>query len=93
VIPINVTQGDSDKLLLVEQLGTVLIDDLPQGEPPGQEVHVTFQLDAQGRLQVQAVYANTGRAVRATLEVAGCLRPDEAQKYRTALAEKGLVEQ
>lgn len=92
VIPINVTQGDSEKLALVEQLGTVLIDGLPQGEPPGQEVHVTFQLDVQGRLQVQAMYANTGRKVRATLEVAGCLRADEVEKYRAALAQKGLVE-
>ena len=91
VIPINVTQGDSEKVALVEPLGTVLIEGLPQGEPPGQEIRVTFQLDAQGRLQVQAVYVNTGQSVRATLEVAGCLHKDEVQKYRAALIEKGLV--
>ena len=91
VIPINVTQGDSEKVALVEPLGTVLIEGLPPGEPPGQEIRVTFQLDAQGRLQVQAVYVNTGQSVRATLEVAGCLHKDEVQKYRAALLEKGLV--
>ena len=93
VIPIHVTQGDSENVKLVEQLGTVLIEGLPPGEPPGQQVHVTLQLDAQGRLQVQAAYANTGQKVRATLEVAGCLRPDEMQQHRAALARKGLVEE
>jgi molecular chaperone DnaK len=93
VIPINVTQGDSEKITLVEPLGTVLIDGLPEGAPSGQEVHVTFQLDVQGRLQVQAVYANTGRKVRATLEIAGCLRQDEVKEYRAALVEKRLVEE
>ena len=70
----------------------MLIEGLPPGEPPGQQVHVTFQLDAQGRLQVQAVYQNTGQQVRTTLEVAGCLRPDEMQKHRAALTKKGLVD-
>ena len=93
VIPIHVTQGDSENVKLVEQLGTVLIEGLPPGEPPGQQVRVTFQLDAQGRLQVEAVYANTEQKVRATLEVAGCLHPDEMQQHRAALARKGLVEE
>ena len=93
VIPINVTQGDSEKVTLVEQLGTVLIEGMPAGEPSGQQIHVTFQLDPQGRLQVHAVYVNTGQKVQATLEVAGCLRPDEMQKHRAILTQKGLVEE
>ncbi|MBS0205934.1 MAG: Hsp70 family protein [Planctomycetes bacterium] len=93
VIPINVTQGDSANVQLIEQLGTVLIEGLPHGEPAGQPVQVTIQLDVQGRLHVQAVYSNTGQRVRTTLEVAGCLRPEEMQMHRAALAQKGLVDE
>ena len=69
VIRIEVTEGDSDDVELVEILGVARIEGFPRSEEAGQPVEVHLEFDKQGRLQMNAIYINTGQEVRMSLEV------------------------
>jgi molecular chaperone DnaK (HSP70) len=90
-LKITVTQGDADDPELVEVLGTLYISGLPPEEPGRQPVDVSMSFDAQGRLNINAVYLNTGHSLQQSLEIPGCLREEEVRQYRKILQDTGLV--
>lgn len=90
-IKIEVTQGDSEDADLAEMLGEVAIEGFPRNEPAGQPVDVTMEFDQQGRLQMRAVYANTGQEVQTSLEVAGGLHEEQVAEQHAHLKNIGFL--
>jgi molecular chaperone DnaK len=70
-VTIRVAQGESTKFAGNTQLGDLVLSDLrsaPRGEV---KVQVTFELDADGTLNVRALDLDTGRATTATMRLLG----------------------
>lgn len=86
-----VTQGDAEDPELVEILGTLYLTGIPADEPGGQPVEVTMKFDQQGRLQLEAVYLNTGQKLQQALEIPGGLKEDQVKAYRKIMEETGLI--
>lgn len=91
VIRIQVTQGDSEDVELVEVLGEASIEGFPRSEAAGQPVDVNLEFDKQGRLQMSAVYANTGQEVRMSLEVVDGLCEEDVKLQHTHLKKVGFL--
>jgi molecular chaperone DnaK len=91
VVRIEVTQGDSDDVELVEVLGQASIQGFPRNEPAGQPVDVNLEFDKQGRLHMKAIYANTGQDVSMTLDVAGGLCESEVVEQHSHLKNVGFL--
>ena len=91
VIQIEVTQGDSEDVDLVEVLGQASIEGFPRNEPAGQPVDVNLEFDKQGRLHMKAIYANTGHEVQMSLEVTGGLCEEEVIQQHTHLKKVGFL--
>jgi molecular chaperone DnaK len=90
-IRIEITQGDSEDLGLVEVLGTGVIQGFPQDEPPGQPVDVTMQFDQKSRLHVTAVYANTGQVMQMTIQVPAQLSEEQVRRERDFIQQASLL--
>ncbi len=86
-----VTQGDAEDVDLVEILGTLYLTGIPAEEPGGQPVEVTMKFDSQGRLNLDAVYLNTGQSLQQALEIPGGLKEEEVQVYRKMMEDTGLI--
>ena len=82
---IEVTQGNSDDVEMVETLGSGYIKGLPANEPPGQPVDIEMQFDRQGRLHIHATYVNTGQELKFYLVVDGGLHEEEVHRHRKFL--------
>jgi len=91
VVKIEITQGDSEDVDLVEVLGEARIEGFPRREPAGQPVDVNLAFDKQGRLHMNAIYANTGQEVGMTLEVAGGLHEEQVNQFRNHLKKVGFL--
>lgn len=91
VVRIEVTQGDSEDIELVEVLGQACIEGFPRREPAGQPVDVNLEFDKQGRLHMKAIYANTGQEVRMSLEVEGGLCEEDVIQQHTHLRKVGFL--
>lgn len=90
-LKIEVTQGDSPQVDLVETLGTLIIEGLPPNEPEGQPVDVTLTFDDQGRLHVTAEYVPTKQSLQLSLDIPGCLREEQVKEYRKYMRDLGLI--
>lgn len=90
-LKIEVTQGDSTQVDLVETLGTLCIEGLPPNEPEGQPVDVTLTFDDQGRLHVTAEYVPTKQSLQLSLDIPGCLREEQVKEFRKYMREVGLI--
>ncbi len=91
VIRIEVTQGDSEDVNLVEVLGKATIEGFPRNEPAGQPVDVNLEFDKQGRLHMKAIFANTGQEVRMSLDVVGGLCEADVIHQHTHLKKVGFL--
>ena len=50
-----------------------------------------MEFDDRGRLDISAVYANSGHEVQLTLDVPGGLKPEEVKAHREYLETTGLL--
>jgi len=90
-ISVVITQGDTPEVEFAEVLGLGRIEGFPGNEPPGQPVDVTMEFDEQGRLQIGAVYTNTGDAMQMSLDVADGLCEAEVEAHREFLESTGVL--
>ena len=91
IIRIEVTQGDSEDVELVEVLGQASIEGFPRNEPAGQPVDVNLDFDRQGRLHMKAIFANTGQEVRISLDVEGGLCEEDVKLQHKHLHKVGFL--
>ncbi|MCA9602035.1 MAG: Hsp70 family protein, partial [Myxococcales bacterium] len=82
VVRVRICQGESRRLEANQGLGEFLLVDLPRGPRGHAKVSVTFVLDANGILQVQAKDLATGRAQGIEVNLVGGLSDDEIAKLR-----------
>ncbi|MCG8424856.1 MAG: molecular chaperone DnaK [Proteobacteria bacterium] len=76
-VAIEVYQGEAEMAAQNRRLGRFILGDLPRA-PRGQvRVEVSFTLDADGILEVEAVEHSTGREASVTIEAASGLSQDE----------------
>ncbi|MEO8842244.1 MAG: Hsp70 family protein [Kofleriaceae bacterium] len=81
-VRIIVCQGESRRLDNNVVIGDLTLDGLP-ARPRGEtSIEVTFQLDANGILQVKARDAHTGKEQRASLDLVGAMPQSEVQASR-----------
>ena len=81
-VRIIVCQGESRRLDNNVVIGDLTLGGLP-ARPRGEtSIEVTFQLDANGILQVKARDAHTGKEQRASLDLIGAMPQAEVQASR-----------
>jgi len=66
-IVVPVLEGESSDPDLCRRVGVVVIDELPEGRPAQQPVHVTMSLNRDGILQVSAADVTTGAEAAVTI--------------------------
>jgi molecular chaperone DnaK len=71
VVSIRVSQGESTRFAENTRLGDLVISDLRSGRRGDVKIEVTFELDADGILNVRALDVDTGRATTATMRLSG----------------------
>lgn len=91
VIKIEITQGDSEDIDLVEILGEGRIEGFSDNQPAGQPVEVSMWFDAQSRLHTKAVYVKTKQEMQMTIVVAGGLNEIELEEQREHLKKIGAI--
>ncbi len=91
VIKIEITQGDSEDIDLVEVLGEGRIEGFSDAQPAGQPVEVSMWFDAQSRLHTKAVYVKTGQEMQMTIEVKGGLCQREVEEHHEHLKQIGAI--
>lgn len=77
VVSIKVAQGESSKFASNTRLGDLVLSDLRKARRGEVKVEVTFELDADGILNVRALDPDTGRANTASMKLLGA-STDEA---------------
>jgi molecular chaperone DnaK len=68
---LRVYQGEDDRAANNTALGELVLSDLPAARRGEVEVEVSFELDADGILEVRAREQRTGREVKAAIHVGG----------------------
>ncbi len=91
VIKVEITQGDSEDIDLVEILGEGRIEGFSDNQPAGQPVEVSMWFDAQSRLHTKAVYVKTGQEMQMTIDVQGGLCQQEVEEHHEHLKQIGAI--
>ncbi len=91
VIKVEITQGDSEDIDLVEVLGEGRIEGFSNDQAAGQPVEVSMWFDDQSRLHTKAVYVKTGQEMLMTIDVAGGLCQEEVEEQRKHLEDIGAI--
>ena len=91
VIKVEITQGDSEDIDLVEILGEGRIEGFSDAQPAGQPVEVSMWFDAQSRLHTKAVYVKTGQEMQMTIDVQGGLCQQEVEEHHEHLKQIGAI--
>lgn len=91
VIKIEITQGDSEDIDLVEILGEGRIEGFDDDQPAGQPVEVSMWFDEQSRLHTKAVYVRTKQEMLMAIDVAGGLCQEEVERHHEKLKEMGAI--
>ena len=81
-VDINVHQGEREMALDNKSLGRFTLDGIPPAPRGTPQVEVTFDLDANGILNVSATDKATGKAQSITIEASGALSDDEIEKMK-----------
>ena len=84
-VRIIVCQGESRRLDNNIVIGDLRLEDLPRRPRGETSIEVTFQLDANGILQVRARDAQTGNEQRATLDLVGAMPQQDVDASRERL--------
>jgi molecular chaperone DnaK len=84
-VAIEIFQGPSDIASKNRRLGRFILGDLRAGLRGQTRVEVSFTLDADGILHVDATEVGTGRQAKVTIEAASGLASAEIEKLRTAI--------
>ena len=79
---IIVCQGESRRLDNNTVIGDLRLEGLPRRPRGETSIEVTFQLDANGILQVKARDAQTGTEQRASLDIVGSLPQEDVSAAR-----------
>jgi molecular chaperone DnaK len=82
VVRIIVCQGESRRLDNNTVIGDLRLEGLPRRPRGETSIEVTFQLDANGILQVKARDAQTGTEQRASLDIVGSLPQEDVSAAR-----------
>ena len=91
VVP--VLEGESSVPSACTEVGRMVVRDLPTDLPQGSAVLVTFEYGESGRLNVRVQLPGTGLERRLELENEAQLSPQQAAKWRQALAGTGGMQQ
>ncbi len=91
VIKIEITQGDSEDIDLVEILGEGRIEGFSDDQPAGQPVEVSMWFDAQSRLHTKAVYVKTKQEMQMAIDVVGGLNEIEVKEHHEHLKKIGAI--
>lgn len=91
VIKVEITQGDSEDIDLVEILGEGRIEGFSEDQPAGQPVEVSMWFDEQSRLHTKAVYVKTKQEMTMTIDVAGGLCQQEVEEHHEHLKKIGAI--
>jgi molecular chaperone DnaK len=83
-VRISVYQGESKKATQNELLGEFVLDDLPPGPSGEVSIEVTFEIDTNGVLNVQAHNPETGKQQSIELIAAGRLERDRIKELGTS---------
>jgi molecular chaperone DnaK len=84
-VRIIVCQGESRRLDNNVVIGDLLLQNLPRRPRGETSIEVTFQLDANGILQVRARDAQTGTEQRASLDLVGGMAQEDVSASRERL--------
>ena len=81
-VDINVHQGEREMALDNKSLGRFTLDGIPPAPRGTPQIEVTFDLDANGILNVSATDKATGKAQSITIEASGALSDEEIEKMK-----------
>ena len=81
-VDINVHQGEREMAVDNKSLGRFTLDGIPSAPRGTPQIEVTFDLDANGILNVSAADKATGKAQSITIESSGALSDDEIEKMK-----------
>ena len=81
-VDINVHQGEREMALDNKSLGRFTLDGIPPAQRGTPQIEVTFDLDANGILNVSASDKATGKAQSITIESSGALSDEEIEKMK-----------
>ena len=81
-VDINVHQGEREMALDNKSLGRFTLDGIPPAQRGTPQIEVTFDLDANGILNVSATDKATGKAQSITIESSGALSDEEIEKMK-----------
>ncbi len=87
-VVVRVCQGEHDAFADNEELGEVVLDQLPPKRRGELTIEVAFILDADGTLAVEARDAQTGRVQRTRISLRGGLSADEIDAMRARQQEE-----
>ncbi len=79
-VEIHVLQGERAESRLNKSLGTFVLDGIPPAPRGKPQIEVTFDIDADGLINVSARDKDTDRAVHITLTAGSGLSPDEVER-------------
>ncbi|HTM22391.1 MAG TPA: molecular chaperone DnaK [Kofleriaceae bacterium] len=83
-VAIEVYQGEGERASDNRRLGRFVLGDLPGGKAGEVRVRVSFTMDVDGLLAVQATEMTTGKATSVTIEAASGLTPMELQRLQAS---------
>jgi molecular chaperone DnaK len=78
-VRVRILQGEAAQSAACIPVGEVWIDGLPEGLPKGSAVKVECQIQANGRIDVKATDATTGKAVKTAIHRTGGLSDAEIE--------------
>ncbi len=81
-VDINVHQGEREMASDNKSLGRFTLDGIPPAPRGTPQIEVTFDLDANGILNVSAADKATGKAQSITIEASGALSDEEIEKMK-----------
>src|SRR5690349_12931192 len=79
-VAIEIYQGEHESVSKNRRLGRFVLSDLTAGQRGRTKVEVSFTLDADGILEVDAVEVATGRAAKVTIEASSGLTHEEIKQ-------------
>jgi molecular chaperone DnaK len=81
-VVVRVCQGEGDRFSDNQELGEVILDQLPPSPRGALAIDVAFILDADGTLAVEARDAQSGRVQRTRIQLRGGASADEIEAMR-----------
>ena len=88
-VAVRICQGEHEQFADNEELGEIVLDQLPAKARGDVQIEVAFILDADGTLAVEARDAATGRSQRTRINLRGGLDDAEIEAMRRRLEAEG----